>query len=108
MLHDAHNRDNYNELRPDAQCSDIRTRASFDSVSNRGYLIAYNYTNATVTGSFVWNGPVTSIAVKTDTGTTCLSDFSGSNPVSFSDTLGPYEARVYVITPEEAGCPPST
>ena len=109
MLHDAGS-PSQDALRLDAQCSNIRTRASFDG--NRGYLIAYNYTNATVTGSFVWNGPVTSIAVKTDTVTTCLSDFSGSNPVSFSDTLGPYEARVYVITPEEdpeqAECPPST
>jgi hypothetical protein len=98
MLHDASS-PSHDALRPDAQCSDIRTRASFDSAGNRGYLVAYNYTSATVTGNFVWNGPVTLVAVKTNTGTTNLPGVSGAGPVLFSDTLGPYEARVYVITP---------
>ena len=98
MLHDATSPDRQ-ALRPDVQCSNVRTRASFDSTGNRGYLLAYNYTNAPVTAVFVWNGSVSSVAVKTDAGSTELSGVRGTGPVQFTDTLGAYETRIYVISP---------
>jgi hypothetical protein len=67
--------------------------------TGKGYLIAYNYTSAPLTTNFVWTGPVASIAVTTDTGTTTLAGVRGAANVKFTDTFGPYEARVYIITP---------
>jgi List-Bact-rpt repeat protein len=61
-------------------------------VGNVGHVFAYNYTNQSQPVTFTWRGQLVSV----------VENKSGQNfPVSgatWSDTFGPYEARIYVVT----------
>jgi hypothetical protein len=92
MLHDPETTDtSLASLRADAQSHDVRVRASVDA-AGRGYVVAYNYGNATVPVTFQWNGGTISRIDVVGEGRT----LSGT---SFKDTFAPYQAHVYVITP---------
>ena len=61
-------------------------------VNDVGYVFAYNYRNDAAPVTFTWQYQLASV-IEHKTG--------GSLPVSgatWSDTLGPYEARIYVVT----------
>ena len=67
----------------------IRTRVKYSG--GKAYLIGSNYSGQPASASFVWAGAVTSVSVYNE---------ARQLPVaasSFSDSFGPYEARVYVI-----------
>ena len=67
----------------------IRTRVKY--TGGKAYLIGSNYSGQPASASFVWAGAVTSVSVYNE---------ARQLPVgasSFSDSFGPYEARVYVI-----------
>lgn len=67
----------------------IRTKTKI--VNGTGYVFAYNYTNKSIPVTFTWqNAPGTVTEHKTGQ----AYQVSGS---SWSDTFGPYEARIYVI-----------
>jgi hypothetical protein len=76
-------------LRTNSNPSAIRTKVKLHN--GRGYLFAYNATNAQAAATFTWNTAPGSVAVNAENRT--LSP-SGS---AFSDTFGPYQAHVYVI-----------
>jgi len=56
-----------------------------------GCKLSYNYTNAPAAATFLWGRPVTRVSVQNE-GRTIVPSAGG-----FSDTFGPYEARVYLI-----------
>jgi hypothetical protein len=67
----------------------IRTRVKLHN--GRGYVIAYNTTNATASATFTWN---------TAPGTVTVNAENRTRPVSgrsFTDSFGPYQAHVYVL-----------
>jgi hypothetical protein len=67
-------------------------------VDGVGYVFAYNYTNASQPVTFTWHIAPASVA-ESKTGQTF--PLSGA---SWSDTFGPYQARIYVL--QGAGIPP--
>ena len=77
----------HSPMLPDA--ADIRTKVKV--VDGKGYVFAYNYTNETRPVSFTWHTPPGTIS-ENRTGRTY--PVSGN---TWSDRLGPYEARIYVI-----------
>ena len=70
-------------------------------VNGIGYVFAYNYTNRSTPVTFAWQHVLASVTETQDgrslpvTGTT------------WSDTLGPYDARIYLVTPKTTGPRPS-
>ena len=79
-----------------AGAANVRTRTKV--VNGVGYVFAYNYTNLPQAVTFTWQSAPTSVKE---------SKSGQSYPVSgasWSDTFGPYEARIYVIN--GAGTPP--
>jgi len=60
-------------------------------VNGVGYVFAYNYTNSSKPVTFTWHNAMTSVK-ESKTGQTFVL-----NGTSWSDTLGPYEARIYVV-----------
>jgi hypothetical protein len=75
------------------QSGPIRTRVSM--VDGKGYLLAYNYTDATVPVTFTWRNAISKITVSEEARTIT------SDGAKFSDSFGPYAAHVYVV--EESG-----
>jgi hypothetical protein len=69
--------------------SAIRTKVKLHN--GRGYLFAYNTTNAQAGASFTWNTAPGTVTVNAENRTLSAS---GS---AFSDSFGPYQAHVYVI-----------
>jgi hypothetical protein len=67
-------------------------------VNGVGYVFAYNYTNASQPVTFTWQSAPTSV---TESKTGQAYPLSGA---SWSDTFGPYQARIYVVN--GAGAPP--
>jgi hypothetical protein len=68
----------------------IRTKTKV--VNGKGYVFAYNYTNKSTPVTFTWqNAPGTVTENKTGQ----AYPVSGS---SWSDTFGPYQARIYVVS----------
>jgi hypothetical protein len=77
----------------------IRTKTKV--VNGTGYVFAYNYTNKSTPVTFTWqNAPGTVTEHKTGQ----AYQVSGS---SWSDTFGPYEARIYVIGSGGTSTPPT-
>jgi hypothetical protein len=70
-------------------------------VNGVGYVFAYNYTNTSQPVTFTWQSTPTSVQ-ESKTGQTFA--LSGA---SWSDTFGPYQARIYVVTGAGAAPPPS-
>lgn len=70
--------------------SAIKTRVK--SVAGTSYLIAYNSTNATVSTTFTWSQPIIGATVYKEARTAAVSG------TTFTDSFGPYEAHVYLIT----------
>jgi len=67
----------------------IRTKVKLHN--GRGYVFAYNTTNATASATFTWN---------TTPGTVSVHGEGRSVPVSsrsFTDSFGPFQAHVYVL-----------
>jgi hypothetical protein len=77
--------------------ANVRTRTKV--VNGVGYVFAYNYTNTPQPVTFTWQSAPTSVK-ESKTGQTF--QVSGS---SWSDTFGPYQARIYVIG-GAGGAPP--
>jgi hypothetical protein len=78
------------------EAANVRTRTKI--VNGVGYVFAYNYTNVQQPVTFTWQSAPASVRE---------SRSGQSYPVSgasWSDTFGPYEARIYVI--DGAGTPP--
>jgi hypothetical protein len=69
-------------------------------VNGVGYVFAYNYTNAPQPATFTWQSAPSSVK-ESKTGQTLQV-----NGASWSDTFGPYQARIYVVN--GAGQPPTT
>jgi hypothetical protein len=67
-------------------------------VNGVGYVFAYNYTNASQPVTFAWQSAPASV-VEPKTG-----QAFPLNGASWSDTFGPYQARIYVVN--GAGTPP--
>jgi hypothetical protein len=62
-------------------------------VDGIGYVFAYNYTNVVQPVKFTWQGMLANVTESRD---------GRSLPVSgatWSDTFGPYQSRIYVVTP---------
>ena len=80
--------------RPDLLVSNsnpsIHTRVKYQG--GKGYIISYNYTNATTAATFTWSQTPTNVTVYNE-GRTITP--SGTN---FTDTFGPYAAHVYEIS----------
>lgn len=68
----------------------IRTKVTV--VDGTGYLFAYNGTSAPVTAAFGWSTAAARVLVHAESRAIAVS--AGG----FSDTFGPYEAHVYVIS----------
>jgi len=72
-----------------AGASNVRTRTKV--VNGVGYVFAYNYTNLQQPVTFTWKSSLTGVTE---------SKSGQSLPVSgasWSDTFGPYEARIYIV-----------
>ena len=76
-------------LQTNSNPSAIRTKVKLHN--GRGYLFAYNATNAQAGATFTWNTAPGSVTVNAENRTL------GASGNSFSDTFGPYQAHVYVI-----------
>ena len=70
--------------------ANIRTRTKV--VDGKGYVFAYNYTNKSTPVTFTWQTAPGTVR-ENQSGRTY--EVSGS---SWSDTFGPYEARIYVVS----------
>jgi hypothetical protein len=68
-------------------------------VDGLGYVFAYNYTNAPQPVTLTWHTPPTGVRESKTGQTHALSG------ASWTDTLGPYEARIYIID-GAGGTPP--
>jgi hypothetical protein len=77
--------------------ANVRTLAKL--VNGVGYVFAYNYTNSSRPVTFTWQSAPSSVR-ESKTGQTFA--VSGA---SWNDTLGPYQARIYVIN-GAGGTPP--
>jgi hypothetical protein len=76
-------------LRGNSSPSAIRTMAKV--VDGKGYVFAYNYTNAPVTATLTWNTVPGTVTVHKEGRTLTPSG------ASFTDTFGPYQAHVYFL-----------
>jgi hypothetical protein len=79
--------------------ANVRTRTKI--VNGVGYVFAYNYTNLSQPVTFTWQRTPTSVK-ESKTGKTF--PLSGA---SWSDTFGPYEARIYIIAGAGSAPPPT-
>jgi hypothetical protein len=68
----------------------IRTCVKF--AEEKGYLIAYNYTNETTSATFTWKQALANVSVYNESRSIVPAG------QDFTDTFGPYQAHVYVIT----------
>jgi len=93
MLHDPNAP---TTLKVGVQSHDVRYRASM--VNGVGYLIAYNYSNVTQSVTFNWTGAASSISRVGDTTAPPALTAAGTGK-RFSDTVGPYQVRIYVLNP---------
>ena len=73
----------------------IRTRVKLHD--GRGYLFAYNTTNATASATFTWNTTPGTVTVNAENRTLPVSSRS------FTDTFGPFQAHVYVVATAGTG-----
>jgi hypothetical protein len=71
--------------------ADVRTKVKV--VGGKGYVFAYNYTNQPRRVRLTWHAAPSSVVENSDQRS---FELSGS---SWNDSLGPYEARIYVVTP---------
>jgi hypothetical protein len=69
--------------------SAIRTKVKL--VNGRGYVFAYNTTNAQASASFTWNTAPGTVTVNAENRTL------GASGNAFTDAFGPYQAHVYVL-----------
>jgi hypothetical protein len=69
--------------------SAIRTKVKL--LNGKGYVFAYNSTNAQATASFTWNTAPGTVTVNAENRTLSASG------TSFTDSFGPYQAHVYVL-----------
>ena len=69
-------------------------------VDGVGYVFAYNYTNTPQPVTFTWQSAPTSV---TESKTGQAFPLSGS---SWTDTFGPYQARIYVVNGAGSAGPP--
>jgi hypothetical protein len=60
-------------------------------VDGTGYVFAYNYTNRPTPVRFTWRQPPARVVESRDGRALAVSD------ASWEDTLGPYDARIYVV-----------
>jgi hypothetical protein len=67
----------------------IRTKVKL--LNGRGYVFAYNTTNAQASATLTWNTAPGTVTVNAENRTL------GASGNSFSDSFGPYQAHVYVI-----------
>jgi hypothetical protein len=67
----------------------IRTRVKLHN--GRGYVFAYNTTNAAASATFTWNTTPGTVTVNAENRTL------GASGRSFTDSFGPYQAHVYVV-----------
>ncbi len=72
-----------------AGAANVRTRTKM--VNGVGFVFAYNYTNQPQAVTFTWQRAPTSVRESTSGQSFTLSG------ASWSDTFGPYEARIYVV-----------
>ena len=93
MLHDPNDR---SVLKAGVQSHDVRYRASM--VGDTGYVIAYNYSNLSQSVTFDWSGAASSLTRVGDTTPAPALVTAGAGK-RFSDTFGPYQVRIYVLTP---------
>jgi hypothetical protein len=73
-----------------AGAANVRTRTKV--VNGVGYVFAYNYTNLQQPVTFTWQSAVGSVKESKSGQSYTI------NGASWSDTFGPYEARIYVIS----------
>jgi Bacterial Ig domain len=78
--------------------ANVRTRTNV--VNGVGYVFAYNYTNLSQTVTFTWQSAPTAVK-ESKTG----QSYS-INGASWSDTFGPYEARIYIVNGGDSVSPP--
>ena len=79
--------------------ANVRTLTKF--VNGIGYVFAYNYTNQSRAVTFTWQHTLASVTETKD---------GRSVPVAgatWTETFGPYEARIYVVTPRALGPRPA-
>jgi hypothetical protein len=80
------------------EAANVRTLTKV--VNGVGYVFAYNYTNVQQPATFTWQSAPSSVR-ESKTGQT----FS-VNGSSWSDTFGPYQARIYVVNGAGSAPPP--
>jgi hypothetical protein len=61
-------------------------------VDGTGYVFAYNYTNRPAPVKFTWRQPLARVVESRDGRALTVSG------TSWDDTLGPYDARIYIVT----------
>ena len=61
-------------------------------VDGTGYVFAYNYTNRPAPVKFTWRQPLARVVESRDGRALTVSG------ASWDDTLGPYDARIYIVT----------
>jgi Big-like domain-containing protein len=71
--------------------SNTNVKTKVKVVGGKGYVFAYNATNTSQTASFTWRTATGSVTVHSD------NNRSLGGGATFSDTLGPFAGRVYVI-----------
>src|SRR5262249_54902408 len=71
-------------------------------VDGVGYVFAYNYTNLGQPATFTWHTTPTSVTESKSGQSFAL------NGASWSDTFGPYQARIYVVNGAGTAPPPSS
>ncbi len=76
----------------------IPTRVKF--VDDKGYLLAYNYTNVSQVATFTWEQNPSNVSVYSEDREVPVDG------ASFTDSFGPYEVHVYVISTDTA--PPAS
>ena len=69
-------------------------------VNGVGYVFAYNYTNSPQPATFTWFTPPTGVTESKSGQSLAL------NGASWSDTFGPYQARVYIVNGAGTTPPP--
>ncbi len=78
--------------------ANVRTRTKI--VDGVGYVFAYNYTNLSQPVTFTWQSALTGVKESKS------GQSYAVNGASWSDTFGPYEARIYVVNGSTIVSPP--
>jgi hypothetical protein len=71
--------------------SNLNIKTKVKIVNGKGYLFAYNSTNAPASATFTWNTAPGAVTVNAENRTLAASGNS------FSDSFGPFQAHVYVL-----------